>query len=579
MNKYFWNLLLCVGVFVPVDSAHADAPLPGPEAAVAFEAKPAQVARRGLVVAAHPLAAEAGREILRAGGSAADAAIATAFALGLVEPQSSGLGGGAFALSWNAGEKRVRAFDGRETAPAVAGPDWFLDEKGQPLGLRKAIASGRAVGVPGLVSLLARLHEREGKLPWARLVEPAQRLAREGFPVSPRLAAQLPLPPGITDRQARSIYFDADGKPFPIGHILRNPDYATSLGIVAKQGASAILKGEIAEAIVARTREAAGRPTLELSDLSTYQAVERAPLCALYRAYRICSMSPPSSGGSTVLAILGILSHFELSAERPLSVGAIHLFSEAGRLAYADRDRFLADPDFVKVPLAGLLSPNYLAERASHIAAERSMGRAEAGHPQGASELALAQSLPEAGTSHLSVVDEQGNAVSLTSSIEDAFGSRISVKGFFLNNQLTDFSYPGKSGDAPVANEPAGGKRPRSSMAPTLVFAPDGKLFAVLGSAGGGAIINHVAHTLVALIDWHLDPASALALPQFGSRNGPTELETGRDAELLATGLRSLGHAVLIAPNPSGLHLIVRNPQGGWWGAADPRRDGAALGD
>jgi gamma-glutamyltranspeptidase/glutathione hydrolase len=578
MKKHHSKKFLALCLFVLAASVHGEAPQPRPEAAVSVEVKPALAARRALVVAAHPLAAEAGREILRLGGSAADAAIATAFVLGLVEPQSSGLGGGAYALSWNPQTRKVRAFDGRETAPAIAGPAWFLGADGRTMGLREAIASGCAVGAPGLVAVLARLHEREGRLPWARLVRPAQRLAREGFPVSPRLAAQLALPPGIEDREARALYFDAEGRPFPVGHTLRNPRYADTLELIALKGPAAMQTGEVAAAIVARTREAAGRPTLSLADLASYQAIEREALCANYRAYRICSMSPSSSGGSTVLAMLGILSRFDLAALRPVSAGSIHLFAEAGRLAYADRDRYLGDPAFVSVPLEGLLAPDYLAERAGHISLARSMVKAEAGLPRGAKAQASSASYPEAGTTHLSVVDGEGHAVSLTSSVEDAFGSRIWVKGFFLNNQLTDFSAPGPT-PGTVANAVGPRKRPRSSMSPTLVFDAEGKLFAVLGSAGGGAIINHVAETLVALIDWKLAPAEALALPRFGSRNGPTELEAGTRAEALADSLRALGHEVRVGPDPSGLHLVVRDPRGGWLGAADPRRDGAARGD
>lgn len=579
MKRLLSGMILPLGLaLLPVGSAQAEALPAAPEAAVGIAIKPAVHARRALVSAAHPLAADAGREILRQGGSAADAAIATALTLGLVEPQSSGLGGGAFALSWNAASHRVRSFDGRETAPAIAGPDWFARLDGGTMGLREAIASGRAVGAPGLVALLVKLHEREGRLPWARLVEPARRLALDGFPVSPRLAALLALPPGIQDPAARALYFDREGRPWPVGHLLRNPAYARALERVAREGAAALQRGELARAIVERSRLAAGRSTLSTADLADYRAVEREPVCAPYRVWRICGMPPPSSGGSTVLAMLGMLSRFDLAAQKPLSVQAVHLFAEAGRLAYADRDRYLADPDYVAVPLAGLLAPDYLAGRARMISPSASMGRAEAGRPRGAPERAEATALAEAGTSHLSVVDRDGNAVALTSSVEDAFGSRIMVEGFFLNNQLTDFSAPG-TGVLPVANAPAGSKRPRSSMSPTLVFAADGSLYAVLGSTGGGAIINHVAETLVALLDWKLPPAEALALPRVGSRNGPTELEADSAAGALAAPLAGLGHELKIAPETSGLHLIVRDPKGGWLGAADPRRDGAVRAD
>ena len=559
-------------------AAHADSPLE-PEAATGFRARAAVHAEHAMVATAHPLATEAALRILREGGNATDAAVAAALVLGLVEPQSSGLGGGGFLLQYQAAGKEVSAWDGRETAPQIAGPDWFLAEDGEPMGFWNALASGRAVGVPGLARMLEAVHRAQGRLPWARLMQPAIALAENGFPVSPRLNRLLAAEgPRLADAAARSLYLDAEGKPWPVGHRLRNPAYASTLRALAREGADVLHGGARAKAIVARVRAAAGSELLSESDLARYAAKPRTPLCGDYRGYRICGMSPPSSGASTTLAMLGILSHGELAAMRPDSVAAIHAFSEAGRLAYADRERYLADSDFVPVPLAGLLAPDYLAARAQLIRPEQSLRWASPGQPQGVAALAAPQGPEEAGTTHLSVVDAQGNAVALTASIESAFGSRIWVEGFFLNNQLTDFSFMPERNGLPVANRVEGGKRPLSSMSPTFVFDPEGGLVAVLGSAGGSAIINHVARTLVALIDWKMPPDAALALGLYGSRNGPTELESDTAVVRQADALRLLGHEIRLRDDPSGLHLVLRDPDGGWWGAADPRRDGEAAG-
>jgi gamma-glutamyltranspeptidase/glutathione hydrolase len=550
-----------------------------PEAATGREEKQAVLASRHMVVAANPLASDAGLEILRAGGSAVDAAIAVQMVLGLVEPQSSGIGGGAFLLHWSRAGQRVRSYDGRETAPQAARSDRFLDAaSGQPLARDLAIASGRSVGVPGAVRMLELAHRRHGRLPWPRLLEPAIRLAESGFPMSPRLHRLLERESALrNDPAARSLYYDGDLAK-PVGTQIVNPEYAGTLRSIARSGANALHAGPIAQDVV-RAVAAHVRPgDLALKDLAQYRAVERAPVCGRYRTFRVCSMAPPSSGGIAVLQILGILERTAFGRAAPNSADAVHYFAEAGRLAYADRARYIADPAFVPQPSAELLSPRYLDERA-RLVGERPMGRAQPGTlrtarvPQGeGTETEIA------GTSHVSIVDGRGDAVALSTTIEDAFGSRILVRGFLLNNQLTDFSFVPESDGRAVANRVGPGKRPRSSMAPVFVFDADRSLRLVAGSPGGATIINYVAKALVATLDWNLDAQAAASLPNFGSRNGPTELERGTPYELLGPALRERGHEVQAIDLTSGLHLIER-VKGGWRGGADPRREGAARGD
>lgn len=544
---------------------------PQPEAPSGWQARDAAHAKRFMVAAAHPLAVEAGVEVLRAGGGALDAAIAVQLVLGLVEPQSSGLGGGAFLLHWSQRDATLRSYDGRETAPAAAKPDRFLGADGRPLGYLEAVASGRAVGVPGVLRMLELAHRRHGRLAWARLFEPAIRLAGQGFPMSPRLHRLLDGERELRNSPAaRALYYGADG-PKPVGARIANPDYAATLRALAAFGADAFYAGAIAEDIVAAVRGHARPGDLALEDLARYRAIERDPVCLPYRAARVCSMGPPG-GGVVVLQILGILERSGFRAAAPASAAALHVFSEAGRLAYADRGRYLADPDFVPVPLAGLLEPGYLDRRA-RLVGERSLGRAEAGRPRGAQARADVPERSLAGTSHLSIVDGRGDAVSMTTTVESGFGSRILVRGFLLNNQLTDFSFA-----AGAANRIEGGKRPRSAMSPAIVFGADGALQAVLGSPGGPAIINYVARTLVAMLDWKLDAQAAVSLPHGGSLNGPTLLERGTAFESLAPALRERGHQVRVEDLTSGLHVIERVP-GGWRGGADPRREGIARGD
>ncbi len=538
-----------------------------------------------MVAAANPLAARAGLHVLRDGGSALDAAIAVQMVLNVVEPQSSGIGGGAFLLHWDAAAKAVSAYDGRETAPAAARPDRFLRPDGAPMGVGEAIASGRSVGVPGVLRMLKLAHERHGVLPWRELFQPAIRLAEEGFEVSPRLHRLIAADPLLRrNAAARAYFYLPDGRALPAGYRLKNPELAAVLRRVADDGPDAFYQGEIAGAIAAAAAapDRYGRAgDLAPADLAGYRAVERDAVCGGYRGYRVCGMPPPSSGGIGVLAMLGILERFPLARLGAGSAQAVHLFAEAGRLAYADRDHYVGDPEFVDVPTAGLVDPDYLRARSMLIRRERSMGRASPGVPPGARAALGADATVEAsGTSHLSIVDADGNAVAMTTSIESAFGSRILVHGFLLNNELTDFSFaPGEAG-RPAANRVEGGKRPRSAMAPTFVFARghDDRLLLAAGSAGGPSIINYVAKLLVGVLDWKLGVQDAIAAPNMGSRNGDTELERGSAAEALEPALRALGHPVAVHAMVSGSQAILVAP-GGLQGGADPRREGVALGN
>ena len=510
------------------------------------------VAKEFMVAAANPLAVEAGVAVLARGGSALDAAVAVQMVLGLVEPQSSGIGGGAFLLHWSQKGKKLRSYDGRETAPATAAPDRFLDAQGKPLPFMEAVVGGRSVGVPGVLRMLERAHRRHGRLPWGELFGAAIRIAEEGFETPSRLRAALAEERFLLD----ALFFDQDGKP---KSRIVNREYAATLRTIAREGVDAFYRGAIASDIVRAVRSHAKPGDLSEEDLAAYRALEREPVCGGYRGRRVCSMGPPSSGGVAVLQMLGVLERTAFARAPPHSVQAVHLFTEAGRLAFADRARYLGDPDFVAVPVQKLLSNTYLNSRSSGIT-ERSMGEARAGDTEAT------------GTSHVSIVDRHGDAVAMTTTVESPFGSRIVVRGFILNNQLTDFDFlPG------AANAVSGRKRPRSSMAPTMVFGKDGELQLVLGSPGGAMIINYVAKALVARLDWGLDLQAAVAAPNLGTRNGPTLLERETPYAALEQGLAERGHHVVLMPLASGLHGIERAP-GGWRGAADPRRDGAAMG-
>jgi len=563
-----------------------------PEASSAFRSGLATVtATRHMAASANPLATEAGREILRAGGSALDAAIAIQLVLGLVEPQSSGLGGGAFLMHWDG--KRVVAYDARETAPMAADEKLFLLPDGKAMAFYDAVVGGRSVGTPGAVRLLETSHKQYGKLAWARLFEPALRLADNGFPMSPRLNMLLASEKYLkSDAAAAAYFYEPDGTPKAVGTVVRNPAYAATLRAIQAGGADAFYRGAIPADIVKAVRSHKNAGGLAESDFAAYQVKERDAVCTDYRQWRVCGMPPPSSGGVAIAQMLGMFSVRNIGVVPPVTVNgklepqadAVHLFSEAGRLAFADRGQYLGDSDFVPVNVAGLVDPAYLRQRAQLIG-DRSMGTAKPGVPPGTKAAFSPDMSPlKTSTSHISVVDSFGNALSMTTTIEDVFGSRVMVRGFLLNNQLTDFSFVPQADGLPVANRVQPGKRPRSSMAPTLVFdKASGQLVATVGSPGGSQIIGYVAKTLVGVMDWNLDVQQAIALPNFGSRNGPTEVEKGQVSSTLIDGLKARGHDVREVDMGSGLQGIVRVrlPDGrmGWSGGADPRREGIALGD
>lgn len=551
-----------------------------PEAATGYADRPLAHAREFMLATAHPLATEAGYRVLRQGGSAVDAAIAAQLVLAVVEPQSSGLGGGAFMVHYAAASGDLLVYDSRETAPAAATPDRFLRD-GRPMSFREAVNNGRSVGTPGLLRGLEAAHRAHGRLPWKTLFAPAIALCEQGFAVSPRLHALLQDEQAELSRQpAAARYFYApDGSAWPVGHILKNPELAAVLRRVADEGADAFYHGDIARDIVAAVRGHARPGDLSEADLAGYRAVVRAPVCGRYRGYLLCGPPPPSSGPMTVLQMLGELEQHPLGEMRPGTARAVHYFAEAGRLAYADRDFYAGDPAYVDVPVEALLDPRYLKARGALIRPDRSMGVAAPGDPAGLLQArARDDALEVPSTTHLSVVDREGNVVSMTSTIESAFGSKILVRGFLLNNEMTDFSMsPADARGRPAANRVEPGKRPRSAMAPMIVFRA-GRPYLVVGSPGGSAIINYVAKTLVGVIDWGLDIQQAVALPNMGSRNRATELERGSALVRLAPALRAMGHEVAEVDFPSGLQGIMIGPEG-LTGGADPRREGTALGD
>lgn len=563
-------------------SAPALRALEQPEGTSGFAPKPLVKAKQHMVIAAHPLAAEAGLAILRKGGSAIDAGIATQMVLNLVEPQSSGIGGGAFILYWDQAAKQLASFDGRETAPASATPELFLDADGKPLPRDAAMAGGLSVGVPGVLAVLKLAHDKYGKLPWAELFQPAIALAREGFPISPRFAKLLAeADPQSFTPEARAYFFDAERRPWPVGYKLTNPALAATFETIAREGPASFYDGDIARDIAKAVQNDPRRPgKLTVEDLASYRAKEREPVCVPYRAYRVCGAGPPSSGGVTVGQVLALIAPYDLGPA-PLGPRPAHLIAEAERLALADRARYLADSDFVPAPVAGLLDPHYLAERRALIDPERAQANVAAGSPpntrQGAYGLDFTQE--RAGTSQISIVDDQGDAFSMTTSIEYAFGARSMVRGFLLNNQLTDFSFvPVDEEGRPVANRVEGGKRPRSSMDPTMVFDDGGGLRYVLGSPGGPAIILFNVKAVLALIDWRLDAAQASALVNFGSTKDAVLLEPGAAWDPLAASLAERGHEVRRVSLTSGQHIVAVTPDG-LEGGADPRREGVALGD
>jgi gamma-glutamyltranspeptidase/glutathione hydrolase len=563
-----------------------------PEIATGYQEKVGVTTHKYMVAAANPLATEAGYRMLKAGGSSIDAAIATQMVLTLVEPQSSGIGGGAFLMLFDG--KKMHSYDGRETAPMAATERLFLDRDGKPVSREQGVVGGRSTGAPGVLRMLALAHRQHGRLAWAKLFEPAIELAEQGFKVSPRLNALLKYDVSRLPRDpvAAAYFYDGAGAPRPVGYLLKNPELAKTLREIASGGADAFYRGRIARDIAAKV---ANHPTnpglLTAQDIADYRAKERDPVCSDYRKWTVCGAPPPSSGGIAIAQMLGILETTKIAAYPPvngqLDAQAIHLFSEAGRLAYADRNRYVADTDFVPLPgkgIASMLDKGYLAGRAALIG-EKTMGSAQPGTPQGMQVAwGTDTALDKPSTSHLVAVDQYGGGLSMTTSVEDAFGSRQMVDGFMLNNQLTDFSFDAADAQGPIANRVQPGKRPRSAMSPTLVFDKDThKLVLATGSPGGSTIINYVMKVLVGTLDWNMDVQQAISLPNYGSRNGPTELEAGRVSAEVIAQLKAKGHEVKEFEQNSGLQGIQRRTDAGgkpvWFGGADPRREGIVRGD
>ena len=543
---------------------------------------PAPTAQKYMISTANPLAANAGLEILREGGSAVDAAIAAQMVLGLVEPQSSGIGGGGFMLSFNAQNGEIATWDGRETAPDGASANMFLGADKKPMAFKDARLGGLSVGVPGLLAMAEQAHLEQGKLPWARLFQRAIKLAEDGFIVSPRLAEMVAGADDLnTFKSTRDYFFHEDGTPIKAGEKITNKQLAATYRTIAEQGAKAFYLGSIGYDIGVAVHEAEINPgTLNGTDMVAYRAQKREPVCGPYRTYLICGMGPPSSGGIATLQILGMLQEFDLSKTKPGSLEAVHLVAEASKLAFADRATYIGDPRFVPWP-EGLIASDYLKARAKEINPTKASTNAVPGMPGMTSNNHFSPSGESHGvsTTHLSVIDGDGNAVALTSSIESAFGSRLMVRGFLLNNQLTDFSFSPEISGAPVANQAGPRRRPRSSMAPTLIFDNNGNIRAAIGSPGGSSIIGYVTQATIALLDWKLSPNDALAMPHFLNRGDAVELEIDRGAEVLKKSLEAIGHQVKIKETNSGLHFVGVDPKGGLVGAADPRREGVAIGD
>lgn len=551
-----------------------------PERTFATKTGATVVKQHYMVTSAHPLATEVGRAVLAAGGHAVDAAVAVQFMLNLVEPQSSGIGGGAFALYRDAETGSVTTFDGRESAPMAATDSLFLTESGERMEWWDAVIGGRSVGVPGTLALLDTMHRRYGRQEWADLLAPTEHTAREGFTVTDRMAQSIAM--GASRDLGKypataALFFKDDGQPYSAGDTLTNPAFADTLALLAEQGIAPFYKGELGAALVETVRNNDNPGGMTTDDLAAYSVIERPAVCAPYRQYDVCGMGPPSSGALTVGQMLGLLSHFDIPAMGN-TAASWHLFAEAGKLAYADRALYMADSDFVPMPLNGLLDASYLTSRSALIDPERAMEKATAGNPPWPDRTAWAPDLQRerAGTSHFNIVDADGNALSVTTTIETGFGSRLSVGGFLLNNELTDFSFLPERDGQPIANRVEPGKRPRSSMSPTIVLR-DGEPELLIGSPGGSRIINYVAQSLVAILDWNMDLQAALDQGHVANRNGATDLEEGTEAARLQTELEALGHTVNVRNMNSGLHAI-RFVDGALHGAADPRRDGTADG-
>ena len=545
-----------------------------------FEPKPQVLGKKTMVVTPHPMASYVAREVLRRGGNAVDAAVAASVMLTLVEPSASGIGGGGFMMVYNAKTKKLTTYDGRETAPASATPYGFVSSLKTPMPFYDAVRSGRSVGIPGLVKMLDVAHKDQGKTRWYELWMPTYVLAKKGFPVSPRLHALLEADPYLKqDPAARAYFYDKNGNAKAIGTLLKNPDLAESIQSIATNRSMAFYVDRLTDAMIAAVNARTPRH-FTVEDFLLYEPITRSALCGTYHGNRVCGMAPPSAGGVVTLQVLKMLEPMNLGKKAPQSADAIHLMTEATKLAYADRNAFVADPAFTSVKAEDLVGEQYLAKRAKAINPDRSMGLAKAGNVQNGTKYAsVMQGIEPISTSHISIVDKDGNAVALTTSIENAFGARLMVKGFLMNNQLTDFAFSPVKGGKVVANQMEAGKRPRSSMSPTMVFDSKGNLTHVMGSVGGPTITPVVIQALVSRLDWQQSPEEVVNQGRFMNLNGPTELEKDRFSSDIEEALQAKGQDVKESVIASGLNIIAKNPKGGWIGAADPRREGVALGD
>ncbi|WP_318458128.1 gamma-glutamyltransferase [Photobacterium leiognathi] len=551
-----------------------------PEPTISQQSQQLVKGKEWMIATANKYASEAGADVLSKGGSAVDAMITAQLVLGLVEPQSSGIGGGGFLVYWDNDNNQMTTFDGRETAPFAATPRLFQDNQGKPLKFYDAVVGGRSVGTPGTIKLLWRSHEQYGKLAWKSLFLPAIKLAKDGFIVSPRLAAMIEKDANNLSRYpaTKAYFFDNDGNPIKAGTKLTNPAYANTLLQIADYGPKAFYQGDIARDIVATVQQAEGNPgVLNTMDLASYSVKQREPICAPYRQYKVCGMGPPSSGALTLGQILAMLNHYPLDKLGADNVESWRLIGDASRLAFADRSRYMADSDYVPMPTRGLLDPAYLAQRAALLQGKQALTKVEPGSPpwNHAQKQTSNEALELPSTTHLSIVDEEGNVVSLTSTIENSFGSRLMVRGFLLNNELTDFSFRSQIDGVPVANRIEPGKRPRSSMTPTIVM-KDNQPVLTIGSPGGSQIIGYVAKTLIAYLDWGMDLQQAINLPNMNNRFGTFELEQDTAATAWAPKLEKLGYKTQIKDLNSGIQAISIAPEL-LTGAADPRREGKVI--
>ncbi|MGJ8680193.1 gamma-glutamyltransferase [Paraglaciecola sp.] len=551
-----------------------------PEAATGYQHKKAFKADEYMVVAANPYASWAGKNILKNGGSAIDAAVAVQAMLTLVEPQSSGIGGGSFILYWDNKAKKLHTYDGRETAPSKVNIDLFLKDN-KPIKWMDAVVGGRSVGVPGTLKALDMAHKEFGNMAWSDLFDDSINMSHKGFTVSKRLAALVAkrIHPGLNKFRTSSVYFYPEGQALKEGQVKKNSGLARVLTDIAKNGVESFYTGPLAEKIVKAVEFSSVNPgLLRKRDLAKYKAIKRSPVCGKYKKHQVCGMAPPSSGGINVLQILRILEPFNLAQYKPNSIDAAHLFTQASRLAYADRDLYIADMDFTHLPFSAMVSYRYLQDRSKKIDLNKDMGRTRAGKPFPSMNFVKTSSYELPNTSHFSIIDKQGNAISVTSSVEFAFGSGLMVEGFLLNNQLTDFSFNPYRNSRAVLNRVEPNKRPRSAMSPTMVFNEDGELVMALGSPGGSRIISYVAQTIIGMLDWDLDIQQAINLPKITNRNDYTALEVNTQIAQLKTDLEKRGHKVKVRELNSGLHGFQIN-NGTIIGGADPRREGVAVGE